>query len=59
MKKCDIEDVYGIYMPRYYRNNLFTKIFKENWDTFVSGYYFHPGLVKKYCNLTDYQIDTV
>ncbi len=59
MKKRRIEDVYGIYMPRYYRHNYFTKIFKENWDTFMGCYYSHPGLVEKYGDLTDYQIDTV
>jgi len=59
MKRRRAEDVYGIYMPRYYRQNYFTKIFKENWDTFLSSYYSHPGLVEKYGNLTDYQIDTV
>jgi len=66
MKKRRAEDVYGIYMPRYYRpkvlarvQNYFTKIFKENWDTFVSSYYSHPGLAEKYGDLTEYQIDTV
>ncbi len=54
MKKRRAEDVYDVYMPRYYLpkvlfrvQNYFTKIFKENWDTFLGCYYSHPGLVEK------------
>ncbi len=53
------ENIYGVYVPRYNKQQIFYRIFNDFWDLFVGGYYSHPGIYERYGDLSDYQLDTV